>query len=93
MRNLQKLPATATSEWARLRSPLIMVDDVVSVDRIVIFPTGKDRPVLLTALAFAQVLLTLDQDDFTGFLGRHFYGLPMLAPSEFLMIERAAGRL
>ena len=70
-----------------------MVDDVVTVDRALVFPVSKDRPVLLSALAFAQVLLTLDREDFRGVLGGECYGLPIRLPSEFLEIQRAAGRL
>jgi len=93
VRNLPKLPASATSVWARIRPRLHVVDDVVTLDRVVVFPASKDRPVLLTALASAQLLLTLDRDDFTGVLGSHFYGMPILLPSEFLTRERNAGRL
>jgi predicted nucleic acid-binding protein len=93
VRNLPKFPSTATREWLRFRPQLALVDDVVSINRVVVFPVSKDRPVLLTALATSQVLLTLDQDDFAGFLGSHFYGMPLLPPSEFLEGERRAGRL
>ena len=57
------------------------------------FPTGKDRPILFTALAWSQVLLTLDRQDFIGLLGGTFYGLRIRPPFEFLEEERAAGRL
>jgi predicted nucleic acid-binding protein len=93
VRNLRKLPASATAEWVKLRRALTVVDDVVTLDRIVIFPAGKDRPVLLTAFASSQVLLTLDRADFAGFLGHHFYGMPILTPLEFLEAERRANRL
>ena len=93
MRNLAKFPPAATHEWLRLRPQLVLMDDVVSLNQIVVFPVAKDRPVLLTALAWSQVLLTLDREDFTGLLGRQFYGLPLLEPAEFLESERRAGRL
>lgn len=93
VRNLSKLPPTAAGEWPGLRGRLVMVDDVLSLDRPLIFRVRKDKPVLLSALAFANALLTLDSADFIGLLGRHFYGLPLLAPSEFLEDERSAGRL
>ena len=91
--NLPKLPPAATGEWSRLRPRLIVVDDVLSLDRPLVFAVSKDKPVLLTALASANVLLTLDQADFTGLLGTQFYGLPLMAPSAFLANERNAGRL
>jgi predicted nucleic acid-binding protein len=93
VRNLLKLPTSATSVWAQIRPRLVVVDDVVSLDRVVVFPASKDRPVLLTALAAAQVLLTLDRADFAEVLGRHFYGMPILLPAEFLAAERRAGRV
>lgn len=92
-RNLVKFPVAITAEWLRLRRQISVVDDVVSLDRALVFPVSKDRPVLLSALASAQVLLTLDREDFMGVLGNEFYGLPILLPSDFLKRERAAGRL
>ena len=65
----------------------------MSLDRPVIFAAGKDRPILFTALAWADVLLTLDKADFSDVLGGTFYGLSVLLPYDFLERERAAGRL
>ena len=48
---------------------------------------------LFSALAWADVLLTLDRNDFTTLLGDEFYGLPVLKPGTFLERERAAGVL
>ena len=93
MRNLSKLPLAATHEWVRLRRGLVIVDDVVSSDQAVVFAASKDRPVLLTALASSDALLTLDRQDFAKFLGSQFYGLRVRLPFEFLHEERAAGRL
>ena len=93
LRNLPKLPPNATREWLRLRPNLSVVDDVVSLDRPVIFPARKDRPILFTALAWADVLLTLDKADFSDVLGGLFYGLSIQLPYEFLGRERAEGRL
>ena len=92
-RNLVKFPIAATAEWLRLRQQLVIVDDVVSLDRALVFPVSKDRPVLLSALASANALLTLDREDFLGVLGAQCYGLPILLPSDFLERERSAGRL
>ena len=92
-RNLVKFPTAGTADWLRLRRQLVIVDDVVSLDRALVFPVSKDRPVLLSALASAQVLITLDREDFMGVLGAQCYGLPILLPYDFLERERAAGRL
>jgi hypothetical protein len=69
------------------------MDDVVSLNRPVIFAASKDRPILFTALAWSEVLLTLDRVDFADLLGGQFYGLRVRLPSEFLEEERTAGRL
>jgi hypothetical protein len=58
-----------------------------------VFGPAKDRPVLFTAAAWAEVLLTLDRGDFGAVMGAGFYGLLVLTPGHFLERERAAGRL
>ena len=76
-----------------MRSKISLVDDVVSIDRALVFPANKDRPVLITALAWADILLTLDREDFIKVLGSSCYGLTIMLPSEFLIRERNQGRL
>lgn len=71
----------------------MMEDNVLSLDRPAVFAAGKDRPILFSALAWADVLLTLDSRDFGDLLGNSFYGLSVLRPGAFLERERAAGRL
>ncbi len=93
IRNLAALPPAATSAWAELRRALVLMDDIVSLDRPAVFAPSKDRPVLFSALAWADVLLTLDEEDFGGLMGKTFYGLRVVRPGRFLEIERAAGRL
>jgi len=92
-RNLRLLSPAAIEDWQRLRAHLRVVDDVLSLDRPTIFPASKDRPILFTALAWADVLLTLDRGDFDTVIGRQFYGLAVLVPADFLIRERSAGRL
>ena len=92
-RNLVKFPVASTDEWLRLREQVSLTDDVVSLDRALVFPVSKDRPVLVTALASADVLLTLDREDFMGLLGAACYWLPILTPGDFLRRERSGGRL
>ena len=55
MRNLADFPVAATTEWLRLRGQLLLMDDVLTLDRPVIFLAGKDRPILFGALAWADV--------------------------------------
>ena len=92
-RNLRLLSPAAIEDWQSLHPHLRVVDDVLSLDRPTIFPASKDRPILFTALAWADVLLTLDRGDFDTVIGRQFYGLAVLVPADFLIRERSAGRL
>ncbi len=90
--NLATVGAAAVSIWPRLQAQLTRVPDVLTVDRPVVFSRGKDRPILLSALAWADVLLTLDRADFMDLLGQQFYDLRLRTPGMFLAEERAAGR-
>lgn len=93
IRNLPELPPSASADWAALRPALLIMDDVITLDRPAVFPITKDRPILFSALAWADVLLTLDQGDFGGLMENPFYGLAVMRPGIFLQRERAAGRL
>ena len=93
LRNLANFPPAASADWARLRPVLLVMDDVLTLEWPVVFPVTKDRPILFSALAWADVLLTLDREDFGELLNQPFYGLPILKPGTFLERERAAGRL
>jgi predicted nucleic acid-binding protein len=92
-KNLAKFPFVTTAAWVGIRSKISLVDDVVSINRPLVFSATKDRPVLITALAWADVLLTLDRQDFIKVLGSSCYGMPILLPVEFLIRERNQGRL
>ena len=93
LRNLSDFPPSASANWVRLRPSLLVMDDVLTLDRPVVFAAGKDRPILFSALAWADILLTLDRADFGGLMDKPFYGLLVLKPGVFLERERAAGRL
>ena len=92
-RNLAAFPASVTASWLRIRSQLVVVDDVLTIERPAVFPVEKDRPILFSALASADVLLTLDRADFSRLLGDLFYGLAVMTPGMWLSREREAGRL
>jgi predicted nucleic acid-binding protein len=92
-RNLSHFPAAASVDWNRLRGELLLMEDVFTVDRPAVFAPAKDRPILFSALAWADVLLTLDRGDFETLLRNEFYGLTILTPGQFLMRERATERL
>lgn len=96
--NLPDLQSVVTStnvnaDWREIRSRLDVVPDILTLDRPAVFEPAKDRPVLFTALAWSDVLLTLDRTDFGGLMGGRFYGLDIFTPGEFLMRQRAAGVL
>ena len=93
LRNLGDFPPSASANWVLLRPSLLIMDDVLTLDRPVVFLSGKDRPILFSALAWADVLLTLDHGDFGSLMGQPFYDLVVLKPGTFLERERAAGRL
>jgi hypothetical protein len=66
----------------------------LALDKPLVFPKAKDRPVVITALASRSVwLLTLDEGDFHTKLGREVYGLRIATPGEFLIEQRAQGVL
>ena len=87
------LIASAGTDWRRLQSSVVVLDDVLTLDLPAVFPVAKDRPILFGALAWADVLLTLDRGDFETLLGTRFYGLDILTPGAFLRRERDGGRL
>jgi predicted nucleic acid-binding protein len=91
--NIPKFGTEVSDVWQRLEPQLSIVADVFSLDRALVFPVTKDRPVLVTALAWSDVLLTLDRADFKNLLGSACYGMPIMLPSEFLAREREAGRI
>ena len=93
LRSLPDLAPSASADWAALRPALLIMDDVLTLDRPAILPVTKDRPILFSALAWADILLTLDERDFGRFMQKPFYGLLVLRPGVFLQRERAAGRL
>jgi len=89
----QRLSAAARAEWQKLRPLLTVVPDELTHPWAVIFPASKDKPVLFTAAAVADILLTLDRADFGGVMSAGFYGLAVMKPGELLRRERNAGRL
>ena len=91
--NIGVLGPAAAAEWPRLRKELLIYDDILTLDRPAVFSPAKDKPILFSALAWADVLLTLDRGDFNDQLGQSFYGLAVLKPGDFLERERSSGRL
>jgi predicted nucleic acid-binding protein len=94
-RNLPKLSRSAAITWKNMIAPKVrFVRASVALDKPLVFPKAKDRPVVITALAVrADWLLTLDEADFHTKLGREVYGLRIATPGEFLIEQRAQGAL
>ena len=91
--NLADKPPESVRAWVLLRRKAVLEDDELTFDWPIAFEASKDKPVLFSALACADVLLTLDRRDFRDLLGQTVYGLRVLTPGEFLRIERKAGKL
>ncbi len=94
-RNLPKLAKSAPLAWKRMISRRVeQVRADLALDRPLVFPKAKDRPIVITALAVqAEWLLTLDEGDFHTKLGAEVYGLRIATPGEFLTEQRARGVL
>ena len=84
LNNLPDFPLEASAQWANLQQQLTLRADVVTCEWPVIFAAAKDRPILFGALAWADVLLTLDRKDFGELLDGSFYGLSVLKPGTFI---------
>jgi hypothetical protein len=91
--NLTFLDPAALSSWLALSNKLNLVDDSLVMDWPVVFSPAKDRPILFTALAYADILLTLDRGDFGPLMEIGFYGLQIMKPGDFLRRERELGRI
>ena len=91
--NLAQKSPEAVRDWVALRTMLTIEEDELTLDWPIVFEASKDKPVLFSALACADVLLTLDRRDFGMFLGGTAYGLRVSTPGEFLRTEREEGRL
>jgi predicted nucleic acid-binding protein len=85
--------SSAVRAWEALRTTVVIEEDALTFFWPVAFDASKDKPVIFTALACADVLLTLDRRDFRDLLGTTIYGLRVLTPGAFLRTEREAGRL
>lgn len=67
------------------------MDDVLTIDKSAVFPVNEDRPILFSALATADVLLTLVRADFGRLRGTRVYGVTIMTPGMRLTQERKPG--
>ncbi len=91
--NLFNKPPETSRTWIALRDKVSVENNELTFDWPIIFEASKDKPVLFSALACADVLLTLDRHDFRELLGQTTYGLRVLTPGEFLRTERESRRM
>jgi predicted nucleic acid-binding protein len=89
--NLADLPLSATRVWLDLRNQLVVEDDELTFDWPLLFHVTKDKPVLCTALACADVLLTLDRRDFGSLLDQSVYDLRVLTPGTLSPCRKTSG--
>ena len=94
-RNLSKIGASSEAAWSKIVAPALELTAVrLALDKPLVFPKAKDRPVVISALAArCEWLLTLDETDFHGNLGREIYGMGIATPGQFLIEQRKQGLL
>lgn len=86
MRNLSKLGEDAVENWAEIRKAVVFGADALTSERPLLLTAGKDKPVLISALAAeCDVLLTLDRGDFGLLLNTEVYGMRVETPRDFLL--------
>ena len=95
LNNIEKLGASSVVRWRDEIEPLLkIVPNALTLDKLLVFPKTKDRPVVLSALAAdASILLTLDRKDFQDAVGESVYGLKIKTPGQFLIQQRMQGLL
>ncbi len=91
--NLPRLPVSFHVAWDTIRPLLRIVPDVLTIPSPVVFAAAKDKPVLFTAYASADILLVMDKADFSGVIADGFYGLRVMTPGSFLRKLRDSGTL
>jgi hypothetical protein len=84
--NLPKLGTNAEADFSKYVAPFVdCIDTRLVVDRPLVYPVSKDRPVVVGALAAkSHALLTLDRGDFQRLLGTQVYGVMILTPGDWL---------
>jgi predicted nucleic acid-binding protein len=70
--NLFARDPEAIAEWSSLQAKAVIEPDELIFEWPIVFEESKDKPVLFTALASADVLLTLDRRDFRELWGKRF---------------------
>ena len=77
-----------------IRPSLPLVPTELVLDKMLVLPKAKVRPVLISALAAEpDFLLTLDDGDVQKLIGSQVYGLAVRAPGQFLEEQQDAGNI
>lgn len=94
-RNLSKIGASAEATWSKIVPPdLNLTAALLALNKPLVFSKAKDRPVVISAFAArCEWLLTLDETDFHGNVGREIYGMGIATPGQFLIEQRRRGLL
>jgi hypothetical protein len=85
-KNVSELPGLAAQVWeSQIYNKLDLVPSEIVIDRPIVFPVTKDRPVIFSALGVeAAYLITSDTADFAHVLGSSVYGVRVRTPMTFL---------
>ena len=85
-RNIVKFGTAATVAWDHLLNHVVWVPNALTSERPLLLTVGKDKPVLISALAAqSKALLTLDTGDFELLIGTEVYGMLVTTPRDFLV--------
>lgn len=90
--NLRDLSSHARFDWRVLRRQLVVIEDV-SFKQAGVVGAANGSPILLSAVASADALVTLDESEFGSLMQTSFHELVILRPGIFLQQQRASGRL
>ena len=86
-RNVGKLRGARPTWEGLFQTKLVVVPNALSLSRPLLLTAGKDKPVLISAIAAqADVLLTLDRRDFGLLLNTSVYRVYVLMPADFLAV-------
>ena len=86
VRNLSKVGVGVLESWPQIEKRVVFVADALTSERPLLLTAGKDKPVLISALAAeCDVLLTLDLGDFGILLNTKVYGMWVETPRDFLL--------
>jgi len=92
---LRQSPAVSAHVWKTVILPRMEILPVrLVLNKPLLFPKTKDRPVVVSALAAeCDWLITFDKGDFHARLGPAVYGVSIGTPKEFLLDQIRDGEI